>query len=149
MFVRQTIAGWSVSRTVRVVFSVGVDFIFEGAFHSCYREFILNPCNVDLCLVEFVFDPLRRVLLWILLRRIHFLLPAHHDPFHANPPPPHTHTQDIQSLGGGGVFRGFQGGVGRMRLGIRMIWVVGIVDGSGVGRAWQHIADTDIGRRCD
>ena len=39
-----------------------VDFILEGAIHSCYREFTFDPCNVDLRLVEFVFDPpLRRV----------------------------------------------------------------------------------------
>ncbi|KIJ91239.1 hypothetical protein K443DRAFT_115285, partial [Laccaria amethystina LaAM-08-1] len=32
-------------------------FIFEGIFHSYYREFTFNHCNVDLGLVEFVFDP--------------------------------------------------------------------------------------------
>ena len=45
---------------VWVLFPLGIfdaDFIFEGAIHSCCREFTFNPCNVDLGAVEFVFDP--------------------------------------------------------------------------------------------
>ena len=34
-----------------------VDFIFEGAVHSCYHELTINPCNVDRGLVDFAFDP--------------------------------------------------------------------------------------------
>ena len=34
-----------------------IDFIFKAAIHPCYRDFTFNPGNVDLGLVEFVFDP--------------------------------------------------------------------------------------------
>jgi len=73
MFVRQTIAGVYPARhgSCSLFGSFDVYFIFEGAFHSCYREFTFIPCNVGLGLVEFVFDPpLCRVQLRILLRRI-------------------------------------------------------------------------------
>ena len=59
MFVHSTVAGvyraWYGCCSLFGFFDV--DFIFEGAIRSCYREFAFNPFTVDLRLVEFVFNP--------------------------------------------------------------------------------------------
>ena len=59
MFVRQTMAGVYPACQCGSCSLFGffdVDFIFKGAFHSCYREFTFSPCNVNCGLVEFIFD---------------------------------------------------------------------------------------------
>jgi len=94
-----------------------VDVIFEGAFHSCCREFTFNPCSVGLGLVEFVFDP-HSVEFNFGFCYVELVLALR---FLSREPTQslHTHTRCLHTrwwwsgiLGCGGVFRGHERGVG-------------------------------------
>jgi hypothetical protein len=137
-----------------------IDFIFEGAFHSFYREFTFNPCNVDPGLVEFVSDPhpVESDFRFCYVKFNSFLTRALRS--HSNEHTSYTHTHEMSAhallvMMNLGVVEAFFEGIGEMLDGSGhtddMGVDVGMVDGdSASGDADPaSVDDANIGRKND